>query len=398
MSRHDSIISQVTIGFKFWTDLPTLVGEVSSGRRIALITACSRMVRILFSGLLLMNAAPAQADILRPGQGPNTFRFVQPVNISFSDVRSFPVTFSVKTLDGAEVSSGEMTDNGKHSALDLDLLPGTYHVVLTPTSSAIHEYASVELPDFHIDKFGEVFFPSGKLEKVTFFEVVHGMQPSGNAIIADGQPTLEWKAVTGAKYYILSFADSEEERAPERTNALKYSVKHELRPQTQYRWRIDAYGAKDDLLAYGIAWFRSRGKYEKDPATSKVITVAPGKGYVGVIVRRGDRLINYKPLQNDFVEGGEIVSAVIVRGVIPDSPAISAGIRPGDCILSVNGMPIEKRKDEDEILDFVSRIKALNPGEKVIMRLERGRIQLNVELVVGVLPPIYRKAGDRNTK
>jgi carboxyl-terminal processing protease len=91
--------------------------------------------------------------------------------------------------------------------------------------------------------------------------------------------------------------------------------------------------------------------------------------YTGVGIRIGRR-------------GGQAV----VSGVFPDSPAASAGVRPGDVIASVNGAPV-RPSDIDEVIGRIKgpegstvRIALRRPGraEPLALTLERRTIKVPV--------------------
>lgn len=72
-------------------------------------------------------------------------------------------------------------------------------------------------------------------------------------------------------------------------------------------------------------------------------------------------------------EGGD--GAEVVR-VVPNSPAARAGIRLGDVILSLNGVPIRRAAD------VTSLLRRLKPGDRVQVEVLRGtqRLRLSVTL------------------
>ncbi len=68
---------------------------------------------------------------------------------------------------------------------------------------------------------------------------------------------------------------------------------------------------------------------------------------------------------------------VIIAGVQPLSPAVAAGIRPGDTLLAVNGSPTNARFEED--LPAVRKLIADLPiGEEATLVLLRGTEQIIV--------------------
>ena len=69
-----------------------------------------------------------------------------------------------------------------------------------------------------------------------------------------------------------------------------------------------------------------------------------------------------------------------MQEVIADSPAYTAGIQPGDQIISINGSTVSSNRILQHIMD------ELRPGDNIIIELERkgtdgyGRMEATVRL------------------
>ena len=72
----------------------------------------------------------------------------------------------------------------------------------------------------------------------------------------------------------------------------------------------------------------------------------------------------------------------LIAGVMRGSPADTAGIRPGDVLLSVAGQTV---RDPQVMLDLIA---ALRPDERVGFRLRRDRSIVEVEVKIGKRPAI----------
>jgi len=70
----------------------------------------------------------------------------------------------------------------------------------------------------------------------------------------------------------------------------------------------------------------------------------------------------------------------LIAGVVRNSPAEQAGIRPGDVLLAVNGKAV---KDPQVMLELIA---ALKPEEKVGFRLRRDKTILELTVRIGKRP------------
>ena len=70
----------------------------------------------------------------------------------------------------------------------------------------------------------------------------------------------------------------------------------------------------------------------------------------------------------------------LIAGVVRGSPADTAGIRPGDVLLTVNGKPV---KDPQVMLDLIA---ALKPDERTAFRLRRDKSIVEVQVKIGKRP------------
>ncbi len=75
----------------------------------------------------------------------------------------------------------------------------------------------------------------------------------------------------------------------------------------------------------------------------------------------------------------------LIAGVQRGSPADTAGVRPGDVLLSVNGKPV---KDPQAMLELIA---ALKPEERTTFRLRRDKTISEVQVKVGKRPNMRRE-------
>ena len=83
-------------------------------------------------------------------------------------------------------------------------------------------------------------------------------------------------------------------------------------------------------------------------------------------------------LANSF--GLNEASGAMISGVQRGSPADTAGVRPGDILISVGGKPV---KDPQVMLDLIA---ALKPGDQVPFKLLRKKTPYEAEIRIGKRP------------
>lgn len=123
----------------------------------------------------------------------------------------------------------------------------------------------------------------------------------------------------------------------------------------------------------------------------------PHEGYLGVYTQTID-----KDLQEAFDLASD--EGVVIKDVVPDSPADQVGIKPGDIILEFNG---RKVRSADH---FYRLVRANNADEKVDMTLMRDgdRKELNLTLgdaenfdddnwILGSTPPVPKSRSQART-
>ncbi|MDO8933120.1 MAG: Do family serine endopeptidase [Rhodocyclaceae bacterium] len=102
------------------------------------------------------------------------------------------------------------------------------------------------------------------------------------------------------------------------------------------------------------------------------------RGWIGVEVQE---------ISTELAESFRLPSTAgaIIAGVMRDSPADKAGIRPGDVLLTVEGKPV---KDAQVMLDLIA---ALTPGQPAKFRIRRDGKELELAGTIGKRPkPSFR--------
>jgi len=101
---------------------------------------------------------------------------------------------------------------------------------------------------------------------------------------------------------------------------------------------------------------------------------AEEKGWLGIAMKPPSQ-----PLKEPGT--GNVLQAIEVAGIMPDSGAEAAGLRAGDLIVGVDGVPIED-KGENTLRTFHNEISGKHPGEKLKLRILRGGAFLEPEVTI----------------
>lgn len=106
-------------------------------------------------------------------------------------------------------------------------------------------------------------------------------------------------------------------------------------------------------------------------------------------VERGYLGITMQPLDRDLAEyfGLPDVTGALVNGVMEDSPADRAGVRPRDILTRLNGTPIESEKDED-LGTFQRMVASIEPGEEAKLEILRDGEIRSLTVEVGSQPSV----------
>ena len=82
-----------------------------------------------------------------------------------------------------------------------------------------------------------------------------------------------------------------------------------------------------------------------------------------------------------------------VSTVVAPSPAVDAGLLPGDVIIDFDGTPIRSKLDSD-VLSFTKLVREAGPGREVTIRILRDGQPQEIRARLGVRPRTARDAGE----
>jgi serine protease DegQ len=103
-------------------------------------------------------------------------------------------------------------------------------------------------------------------------------------------------------------------------------------------------------------------------------------------VRRGWLGVEQRDLSAEFVEAFKlpITRGALITGVLQDGPASRAGLRPGDVVVRVGDRKIEDSRQ------LLAAVAALQPGEIVVLGVQRRDEVLALQVTPGQRPPLRR--------
>jgi serine protease DegQ len=74
------------------------------------------------------------------------------------------------------------------------------------------------------------------------------------------------------------------------------------------------------------------------------------------------------------------VRGSLIAGILRDSPAERAGLRPGDILLEIDGRQVQ---DSSSMLNLISSLK---PNKKAILKISRDQKEFSVPVLIGKRP------------
>ena len=132
----------------------------------------------------------------------------------------------------------------------------------------------------------------------------------------------------------------------------------------------------------------------------------PDSGYLGIMPT--GLFVTKDPRKTEVFDGGgvtfrrgEMIPCIMVSDVAPGSPALAAGLRPGDIIVALNGKPItstskDPKSPMGDATAFLDQIRAIKPGMVVTLTVRRASGEVKLPVTIGpATKPATRAAGSR---
>lgn len=341
---------------------------------------------------------PADPSItqLERGKAAGTFHFICAAQATLAGDGKCELIATIFDAWNDTAATIPVTDPHEF-AIEADLRPGTYRILLEPSKASTAEYLpSQSSLRAHIDKSGQLYMHTLGSEfrgKATFkiLKRINGFLPD-QVTIADGvRPTLTWTAVNGASFYEGSAVVGS---WPQRifTKQPIFTMSRDVPAGERCFWRLEALDKHGEPFAEGYGFFFGKGtnaaivEKARSGRRSKTVQPAPSRAYLGVSLNpTWVNKIPSKPMptgqfaimpgsDTDFMPGIEVVD------VCPDSPAIDAGLLPDDVIVAINDHPvqIDPKMGFADIQNFTEQLSAFAPGNQANLKVRRFPKELTI--------------------
>ena len=294
------------------------------------------------SSVSVLAAGPATQEsphTLVPGKNKGTFHFVFDGRVRFTLEPGYPAVVLVEAPLVGKVAQ-KMIENDRPFRLEVDLLPGSYMISSTqsaePAKAAYWPATGIQ---FHIDKDGNFFGPTGPLPELLHVHKITGLSPDRLEIAASDPAVLKWDAVPGAKRYDGHYeCDSERRFHNFQVTAPHYDGAKATAGE-EYFWSIYALGADGQTLAAGFGYFFPHGtdpafaaRVRAEPGACPVMQPPTGPGYLGIRPMSEAAPADPKTVQEGsdslgrrwmlIKPGTKMIPAIRIIEVVPGSPAI----------------------------------------------------------------------------
>jgi len=94
-----------------------------------------------------------------------------------------------------------------------------------------------------------------------------------------------------------------------------------------------------------------------------------------------------QPLSDGLAEywGVEPTGGIVVSGVIPRSPAERAGLKRGDIVKEIDGIPVTARQDA-HAMEFTRIVREVGPNKTIPLKILRDRVPIEVDVTLALTP------------
>jgi len=319
----------------------------------------------------LFSSAPARQ--LAPGKQEGTFAFSYSGHVEFTEESAFPVRVEIEDMNRKALAQMEVKDGSGFELLS-DLLPGSYDVFSKVNASGSKVYEDASGGRFFIDRAGMVTFMPGPAS-IIHQKNVSIISPRPDDTVTEARPLLKWESLKEAVSYEVWWTGKGVDDKPERSESgrsgnitnTEYRLQDDVPPKRRYQWHVEAYGAGNKPVGNSYyAYFFTPGGRELIKDDFIRPPVKAGSSYLGIMTTP-----NFGNLPG-----------IGVLEVSANSPALKAGVLPGDVLTSFNGHSLK----DVPVADFVRLVEEVQPGTKTTVELERQGVTKSMEVTIEARP------------
>lgn len=344
-------------------------------------------VTLWFACLLLWAATESgTAKPLPPGKEKGTYAFTTTGRVIWHRTPPGQIQLRLCDFSGTEIHRTTVGGDGTFE-LNTDLPPGSYYLEADVEPRFTELYWPARGSSINIAKNGNA---SAGHDEFYLMEKMEPLGPLQDSVVSDSQPVLRWKAMPQAREYQLHVEtwDVPTRRwvvleQPFLTPLTYYQFDKPLKPNSIVRWHLFAINRFGDRFAgwKGARFFTPGGaeSLERDLALGQPITaedqkLTTGKPWLGVSIS------STEPLNDGFRPYYSENAGIYVHAVGNLSPAIRAGIQPGDVIMRYEGIRVR------DVSDLLQLVAYSSIGSEVELEINRAGQTKTIKVEVGPRP------------
>ena len=320
------------------------------------------LVALTINGFAQSFTPPPPPQQLSAGQKAGTFAFSYSGQVGFTQDPAFPVTVSITDAVRKPVVQIVVKDDSPFT-VSADLAPGSYEINSDVMSEKSKVYWVALGPRFFIDQKGLVTFTlgNGSLLHQKMMTVL-SPDPKGTETVAEARPLLKWQPLPSAVRYNVFWSvhepsgkiDRDKNGSSEDITTTEYRLPEDVIPNRRYEWSVWAWDSDNKRIGYwSAAYFFTLGGKEACQKDEPKISFKVGAPYLGIMPM---------PTVPGFGPKG-----IGVISVLPDSPALKAGLLPNDVLTSFNGHSLE----DASIPEFIHLVQEVPVGKQVTIEFLR---------------------------
>ncbi len=200
--------------------------------------------------------------------------------------------------------------------------------------------------------------------------------PKTRTIVTDARPLLTWeKLPDAAKYEVYWLVEdgpqSVVSRGSGETTKPQFRLTEDIVPNRQYEWGVHAFGKNGEELGYwASAYFFTAGAKETFAAAPKT----PDRP------KKGVPFLGVNPVQSPGNSG--VAPGILIHNIGAGSPALKAGLLPGDVIIGWDGKPLVHAS----VPEFVNLVRSQSIGTTARIEFVRGGKVQSVDVTIEAKP------------